>query len=173
MVTLLLAAATLVVPDRPAAVSTRLGALPARMAVVSDGRRRSPPGHRLGGWPKAWLDHLPGRRAAPDPKPGMRINQRLAKEGYATRRGADDLIIRGVVFINGRKAALGDRVLESDRVEVKGAAANAKYAYAAFHKPAGMDTHDEGPVTKNVLASLPPEFRALIERSPKAGQTTI
>ena len=66
MVTLLLAAATLVVPDSPAAVSTRLGALPARMAVVSDGRRRSPPGHRLGGWPKAWLDHLPGRRAAPD-----------------------------------------------------------------------------------------------------------
>jgi 23S rRNA pseudouridine2604 synthase len=101
------------------------------------------------------------RGAAPDPKPGMRINQRLAKEGYATRRGADELIEKGLVFVNGKKAALGDRVLEGDRVEVKGAAARAKYAYFAFHKPAGMDTHDEGPATKNVLASLPPELRAL------------
>lgn len=91
----------------------------------------------------------------------MRINQRLAHEGYATRRGADELIEKGLVYIRGRRAKLGDRVLPSDTIEVRGAARNDKYVYVAFHKPSGMDTHDEGAATHNVAAALPKELQKL------------
>ena len=59
--------------------------------------------------------------AAPMPKDGfpMRINKYLAHKGYATRVGADELISKNRVFINGRVAVLGDKVLETDEVEVK------------------------------------------------------
>ena len=39
----------------------------------------------------------------------MRMNKYLSQMGYATRRGADEMIQRGVVTINGRKAQLGDK----------------------------------------------------------------
>ena len=41
------------------------------------------------------------------------------KKGYATRREADRLIEDGN-FLNGKKAKLGDKVNESDKVELKG-----------------------------------------------------
>jgi 23S rRNA pseudouridine2604 synthase len=94
---------------------------------------------------------------------GKRINQRLAHEGYATRRGADELIEDGLVFVNGRKAKIGDRVLDTDIIEVKGVRSKA-YSYVAFNKPVGMDIHDEDAAlagTKGISASLPPEFRKL------------
>jgi 23S rRNA pseudouridine2604 synthase len=40
----------------------------------------------------------------------MRINKFLAESGVASRRGADKLIIDGVVKINGKIATLGDEV---------------------------------------------------------------
>ena len=38
----------------------------------------------------------------------MRINKYLAHEGIATRRGADELVARGKVLINGRVAQLNN-----------------------------------------------------------------
>ena len=49
----------------------------------------------------------------------MRINKYLALKGYATRRGADELINKKIVSINGRVAVLGDKVTEKDVVEVR------------------------------------------------------
>lgn len=69
----------------------------------------------------------------------MRINKYLAHKGYATRKEADVLIIKGFVKINGRKAILGDKVEESDEVEVK--QMNKKYRYFAYNKPVGVITH--------------------------------
>lgn len=72
----------------------------------------------------------------------MRINKYLAHQGHATRLGADALIKEGKVFINGRRAVLGDKVEEHDEVEVKGTAKRAlKNVYFAYHKPRGVITH--------------------------------
>ncbi|MBI2278498.1 MAG: rRNA pseudouridine synthase [Candidatus Brennerbacteria bacterium] len=70
---------------------------------------------------------------------GERINAHLARAGIASRREADAAIAAGLVFINGRRAKLGDRVGPADKVEVRGAAKE-KY-YVAYHKPIGIVTH--------------------------------
>ncbi|HVU75522.1 MAG TPA: pseudouridine synthase [Candidatus Paceibacterota bacterium] len=69
----------------------------------------------------------------------MRINKYLAHQKYCTRREADSLIESGKVFINGRKAVLGDKVVEDDAVEVR--MKPRKFRYVAYHKPAGIITH--------------------------------
>ncbi len=67
----------------------------------------------------------------------MRINKYLAHKNYATRRGADTLISAGKVYINGKKAVLGDIVTEADKVTLKGHEA-VEYAYYAYYKPVGI-----------------------------------
>lgn len=69
----------------------------------------------------------------------MRINKYLAHKNYATRRGADSLISAGKVFINGKRAVLGDQVTESDKVTIQGFEAP-DYVYYAYYKPAGVST---------------------------------
>lgn len=72
----------------------------------------------------------------------MRINKYLALKGYSTRKGADELIVKRQVKVNGRVAVLGDKVLEADKVEVKGYEKRAgSYKYFAYHKPRGVVTH--------------------------------
>lgn len=71
----------------------------------------------------------------------MRINKYLADKGFSTRRGADLLIERGLVLINGRRAKLGDQVSETDKVEIKAQAKQTTYRYFAYHKPRGVVTH--------------------------------
>ena len=53
----------------------------------------------------------------------MRINKYLAWKKISTRRGADELIQNKKVFINGKLAVLGDKIKETDKVEIKGAKA--------------------------------------------------
>lgn len=69
----------------------------------------------------------------------MRINKYLALKKISTRRGADELIRNKKVFINGKLAVLGSKVLETDKVEVKGAE-NKEYKYFAYNKPIGVET---------------------------------
>ena len=74
-----------------------------------------------------------------DPVYPMRINRYLAFKKHSTRRGADALIEKGRVFINGRKAVLGDKVMsEADVIEVR--EKPRKYRYFAFNKPRGIET---------------------------------
>lgn len=70
----------------------------------------------------------------------MRINKYLALKNYATRRGADEIITKGLVFINGHKAVLGDKVTENDEVEVRAKGPAKKYDYLAYNKPKGIVT---------------------------------
>lgn len=81
----------------------------------------------------------------------MRINKYLALRGYATRSGADALIARGSVRVNGRVATLGEKVLESDTVAVEGRKAH--YRYYAFNKPRGVITHSPQRGEKDVRES--------------------
>jgi len=69
----------------------------------------------------------------------MRINKYLALKQIATRRGADELVEKKKVFINGKLAVLGSKVSKTDKVEVKGAEKKA-YKYFAYNKPIGTET---------------------------------
>jgi 23S rRNA pseudouridine2604 synthase len=84
----------------------------------------------------------------------MRINRYLAIQGYATRRGADELIEQGKVFINGRKAVLGDQVEETDTVEVKTGKRPKSYTYLAYHKPRSIITHSPGEDETDIISAL-------------------
>lgn len=70
----------------------------------------------------------------------MRINKYLALKNYSTRRGADELIKKHKVFINGELAQLGDKITESDVVEVKGNKKPSSFMYYAYNKPVGIVT---------------------------------
>ena len=50
----------------------------------------------------------------------LRLNKYISDSGLCSRRVADTYIERGVVFINGKKATLGDRVSPKDTVKVNG-----------------------------------------------------
>ncbi|MBU1292911.1 rRNA pseudouridine synthase [Patescibacteria group bacterium] len=110
----------------------------------------------------------PKKRVRPTPTPAptgspfpMRLNKYLALKGYATRRDADLLIEKKKVFVNGTVAHVGDKVRELDTVEVRSGGRPKAYAYLAFNKPAGMDTHREATGEKNVLDALPADIKRL------------
>jgi 23S rRNA pseudouridine2604 synthase len=69
-----------------------------------------------------------------------RINKYLALHNYASRREADVLISKGLVKINGKKASLGDKVFEGDRVEVKNSQKLKDNKYYVYYKPKGIET---------------------------------
>ncbi len=78
---------------------------------------------------------------------GMRLNKFIAESGAASRRGADRLVEEGRVAINGRIAALGDKVYDGDEVTVDGKPAKRRSAdiVLAFNKPRGITcTADPG-----------------------------
>jgi pseudouridine synthase len=98
--------------------------------------------------------------AAPKNEFPMRINRYLAHKGHATRRDADALIEKGLVYINDRKAKLGDKVQASDTVEVR-SKTKRTYLYLAFNKPKGVITLAEEPGEKDTLSMLPADLRRL------------
>lgn len=70
----------------------------------------------------------------------MRINKYLALQGLSTRRGADELIQKKKVFINGKLAKLGDQVKATDVVELSHKTKPQKHMYIAYNKPIGLIT---------------------------------
>lgn len=86
----------------------------------------------------------------------MRLNKYLAHKNYATRRGADELISAGKVYLNGKKAGLGDKVNEEDIVALKDHEPK-EYAYYAYYKPAGVLSmgHEDGVKSIDESAKFP------------------
>jgi 23S rRNA pseudouridine2604 synthase len=84
----------------------------------------------------------------------MRINKYLALKNISTRRGADVLIEKKQVFINGKLAVLGSKVKESDKIEVKGATSNKKLIYYAYNKPVGIITHSPGDKEESIKENI-------------------
>ncbi len=70
----------------------------------------------------------------------MRLNKFLAVRGFSTRRGADELIEKGRVFVNGKVATLGQKVTEADRIEIKDFDTS-HFTYILYYKPRGIITH--------------------------------
>jgi len=84
----------------------------------------------------------PGPSPIPKKDPNsfpMRINKYLAFKGYATRRAADEIIIKRRVTINGQIASLGDKVGATDVVEVQHGKPK-EFVYYAYNKPRGVST---------------------------------
>lgn len=74
----------------------------------------------------------------------MRINKYLAHKGVATRTGVDELIKSNKILINGKIAVLGNKVNETDKVEVRGVHSK-KYIYLAYNKGMGVvSTNPQG-----------------------------
>lgn len=85
----------------------------------------------------------------------MRINKYLAHEGISTRRGADELIVKGKVLVNGNVAVLGEKVNKGDKVEMRGKSAAKKYLYYAYNKPVGVIAHSPQLGEKDIKKSVP------------------
>lgn len=72
----------------------------------------------------------------------MRVQRALAQAGVASRRAAEELIEQGLVRVDGKVAALGDKIdPERQTLTVRGRAVAAKpRRWIVFHKPLGVVT---------------------------------
>lgn len=87
----------------------------------------------------------------------MRINKFLSHEHKMTRKTADALIEKGDVKINGVVAKLGDKVSETDKVDVVKKEIDEIHKdnfYYAYNKPVGIVTHSPEPHETDIKSSL-------------------
>lgn len=73
----------------------------------------------------------------------VRINKYLALKNYATRKNADDLIKKGLVFVNDKKAILGQMINENDKIRLSKNIPKNNYVYYAYNKSIGISTNPE------------------------------
>lgn len=86
----------------------------------------------------------------------IRINKYLAHTGVASRRESDELIERGKVKINGKKATMGQQVEENDKVEIVGKT-KAK-TYYAYYKGRGVITHSPAEGETDIVTKLAKDY---------------
>ena len=85
----------------------------------------------------------------------MRLNAYLARTGVASRRGADELIKRGRVRVNGVTAGLNTFVEEGDVVDLDGKLLVPQaLAYVLLHKPPGVVTTARDPHGRPTVVGL-------------------
>ncbi len=90
----------------------------------------------------------------------MRINKFIASNSGISRRKADELILEGKVFLNGKKITkLGTTVVpEKDKIEINGkeVKATGKKLYLALNKPTGyITTRSDEKNRKTVMELIP------------------
>jgi 23S rRNA pseudouridine2605 synthase len=89
-----------------------------------------------------------------------RVQKFLSSAGVASRRKAEEFIVSGQVFINGKKAKLGDKVdPEKDVVKVYGKIIKPaeEKIYIALNKPKGYVVSKRDPLGRKTIFSLLPE----------------
>jgi 23S rRNA pseudouridine2605 synthase len=85
----------------------------------------------------------------------MRLNAYLARTGVASRRGADELIKRGRVRVNGVRGELNTFVGEGDVVDLDGRLlVPQELAYVLLHKPSGVVTTARDPHGRPTVVGL-------------------
>ena len=83
-----------------------------------------------------------------------RINKYLSEVGFCSRRKADDYILDGRVYINGKPALLGSKVSIEDEISVDGEIIqnkDKKKVYIAFNKPVGIECTGNNKVKDNII----------------------
>lgn len=84
-----------------------------------------------------------------------RLNKYISESGLCSRRAADRYIELGQVFINGKKAKVGDKVIFGDVVSVNGQSIEPKEAensiIIAYNKPIGITSTTEAGVKDNIV----------------------
>ncbi|MEH3113489.1 23S rRNA pseudouridine(2604) synthase RluF [Pedobacter terrae] len=84
-----------------------------------------------------------------------RLNKFISESGLCSRREADRYIEKGTVFINGKRAKVGDQVFAGDKVMVNGHHIEPKeesnFILLAFNKPVGITSTTEGSVRDNIV----------------------
>jgi 23S rRNA pseudouridine2604 synthase len=85
----------------------------------------------------------------------MRLNKFISESGLCSRREADKFIERGLVFINKRKATIGDQVKVGDKVRVNGTELEPRegedIVFIALNKPVGVTSTTEENVRDNIV----------------------
>ena len=84
-----------------------------------------------------------------------RLNKYISESGLCSRRAADRYIEQGNVYINGKKAKVGDKVFFGDIVMVNGQTIEPKEVentiLIAYNKPVGITSTTEAGVKSNIV----------------------
>jgi len=91
--------------------------------------------------------------------PSERLQKVLAQAGIGSRRHCEELIENGAVTVNGRTAALGNKVDPAvDRIEVDGVAIGVRpgLVYYLLNKPSGVVTSSGDPHARRTVTELVP-----------------
>ncbi len=85
----------------------------------------------------------------------IRLNKYISESGICSRRDADRYIEQGNVFINGKRAAIGDQVLAGDVVKVNGQLIEPRdeddLVLIALNKPVGIVSTTEDGEKDNIV----------------------
>lgn len=91
---------------------------------------------------------MPGRSST-------RLNKYISESGICSRREADRYIEQGNVFINGKRAKIGDQVSPGDKVKVNGQEIEPQeaedFVFLALNKPVGIVSTTESHVKNNIV----------------------
>jgi len=84
-----------------------------------------------------------------------RLNKYISQSGLCSRRDADRFIEQGSVFINGKRADVGDRVMPGSTVSVNGQKIEPMdeelLVFIALNKPVGVVSTTEGAERDNIV----------------------
>ena len=85
----------------------------------------------------------------------IRLNKFISESGMCSRREADEHIEKGRVFINKKKAVIGDQVHVGDKVVVNGIALEPRKGddiiFIALNKPVGIESTTDEEVPDNII----------------------
>jgi 23S rRNA pseudouridine2605 synthase len=96
-------------------------------------------------------------RPAPGSNDGLiRLNKYIANSGICSRREADELILAGVVMVNGKVVTeLGTKVSPTDKVQYDNhTIRNEKHVYVLLNKPKGYITTTDDPFDRKTVMTL-------------------
>lgn len=84
-----------------------------------------------------------------------RLNKFISESGICSRREADRYIEQGNVFINGKRAQIGDQVHPGDQVRVNGQLIDPPepddFVFIALNKPVGIESTTESSRPNNIV----------------------
>lgn len=89
------------------------------------------------------------------PTQSTRLNKYISESGICSRREADRYIEQGNVFLNGKRATIGDRVMPGDVVKANGQLIEPRDAedpvFIALNKPVGIVSTTEDGERDNIV----------------------